>query len=32
MQGYYTQNGYMGLVGDHYMLFVSYEEYVEFIS
>ncbi len=32
MKGYAVSNGYMGLVGDSYMLFASEEDYREYIS
>lgn len=32
MKGYDTQNGYMGYVDGRYMLFVSEEEYREYLS
>ena len=32
MGGYFTSYGYMGRVGDSYMLFVSEEEYIEFMK
>lgn len=32
MDGYYTSFGYMGLVNDEYMLFVSDTEYYEYIT
>ena len=31
-QGYYTSYGYMGLVNNHYMLFATYEEYLDYIT
>ena len=31
MKGYYTSDGYMGYVADHYDLFVSEDEYVDFM-
>jgi hypothetical protein len=30
--GYYTNYGYMGLVGNRWILFVSYEEYLEVLK
>lgn len=30
--GYWTSYGYRGLVGNRWILFVSYEEYLEFIE
>jgi len=32
MKGYYTANGYMGLVEGKYILFVCEEEYREFME
>lgn len=32
MKGYNTANGYMGLVDGRYMLFVSEEEYREYME
>lgn len=32
VKGYWTGNGYMGFVGDGYMLFASDAEYQEYIS
>ncbi len=32
MKGYDTSNGYMGYVSGRYMLFVSEEEYREYLS
>lgn len=32
MKGYHTQSGYMGLVEGSYILFVSEEEYREYIE
>lgn len=32
MKGYYTGTGYMGLVGTRYMLFISEEEYIEYMN
>lgn len=32
MKGYYTQNGYYGLVGGHYMLFASEQDYYEYMD
>ena len=32
MKGYITDHGYMGLVGSRYMLFVSEEEYYEYME
>ena len=32
MKGYSTGNGYMGYVGGKYMLFVSEQEYIEYVS
>lgn len=32
MKGYVTDNGFMGYVNGSYMLFVSEEEYFEFIE
>ncbi len=31
MKGYYISEGYMGLVGTKYVLFVNEEEYLEFV-
>ena len=31
MKGYVIQSGYMGLVGDSYMLFATEEEYQEYM-
>ena len=31
MKGYYTEFGYMGLVGSKYILFVNDSEYLEYI-
>lgn len=31
MRGYYTNFGYLGYVSGHWMLFVSEEEYVEYM-
>ena len=31
MKGYLVSNGFMGLVGDSYMLFSSEEEYEEYL-
>lgn len=31
MKGYYINEGYMGLVGTKYVLFVNEEEYLEFV-
>ena len=31
MKGYNTQNGYMGFVGDRYMLFVNESEYLDYM-
>ena len=30
MKGYYTHDGYMGLVGGEYMLFASETDYLEY--
>ena len=32
MKGYVTANGYMGYVGNRYILFSSEEEYAEFLA
>lgn len=32
MQGYFTPFGYMGLVGERWMLFASYSEYCEYLQ
>ena len=32
MKGYYTANGYMGLVDGQYILFASEEDYQEYIE
>lgn len=32
MKGYYKGTGYMGLVGTRYMLFISEEEYIEYMT
>ena len=32
MKGYYTQNGFMGQVGERYMLFADEAEYMEFVE
>lgn len=32
MKGYYIGEGYMGLVGTRYILFVNEEEYLEFMK
>lgn len=32
MKGYYIGEGYMGLVGTKYILFVNEEEYLEFMK
>ncbi len=32
MYGYYTQSGYMGMVAGHWMLFVSDDEYYDYIK
>jgi len=32
MKGYFTANGYMGLVDGKYVLFASEEEYREFVE
>ena len=31
MKGYNTQNGYMGFVGDRYMLFANESEYLDYM-
>ena len=31
MKGYYTSDGYMGFAGNRYWLFVSEEEYVDYM-
>lgn len=31
MKGYNTSNGYMGYINGRYMLFVSEEEYLEYL-
>lgn len=31
MKGYAVSDGYMGLVEEHYMLFASEEDYVEYV-
>lgn len=32
MTGYYTSYGFMGLVDGEYMLFATYDEYVEYVT
>lgn len=32
MKGYYVASGYMGYVGDKYMLFATEEEYREYME
>ena len=32
MKGYITDNGFMGLVNGIYMLFVSEDEYIEYVE
>lgn len=32
MRGYYTNYGYMGLVGTRYMLFSGEAEYIEYMN
>ena len=32
MYGYFTSEGYMGLVGEEYMLFASESDYIEYIK
>ncbi len=32
MKGYYVRDGYMGYVGDGYMLFASEQEYREYME
>ena len=32
MKGFHTSSGYMGLVGDRYILFASEEEYREYME
>lgn len=32
MYGYYTPSGYMGLVGDEWILFATEEEYHEYLQ
>lgn len=32
MHGYFTSEGYMGLVGEEYMLFASESDYIEYIE
>ncbi len=32
MDGYFTQNGYRGLVNDEYILFASDSDYFEYIE
>lgn len=32
MKGYYVASGYMGYVGDKYMLFATEEEYKEYME
>ena len=32
MKGYYTASGYMGYVGDGYILFASEEDYLEYMA
>ena len=31
-KGYYTYGGYMGWIGDRYMLFATEDEYKEFLE
>lgn len=31
-KGYPTSYGYMGLIGEHYMLFATEEEYLEYLK
>ena len=32
MKGYLTNNGYMGWVGDRYMLFPTEQEYIDYMK
>lgn len=32
MKGYSTESGFMGLVGDRYMLFSCEEDYIEYLQ
>ena len=32
MHGYFTSEGYMGLVGEEYILFASESDYMEYIE
>lgn len=32
MKGYHVESGYMGYVGNKYMLFASEEDYLDYIS
>ncbi len=32
MKGYLTNTGYMGWVGDRYMLFATEQEYIEYME
>lgn len=32
MKGYVVTEGYMGYVGDHYMLFASEEDYIDYMA
>jgi len=32
MKGYHVESGYMGLVGDEYMLFATEMDYMEYIA
>lgn len=32
MKGYYISSGYMGLVNNHYMLFATEVDYLDYIS
>jgi hypothetical protein len=32
LKGYYVPSGYMGLVGDKYILFASESDYVEYVT
>ncbi len=32
MKGYITENGFMGLVEDQYMLFASEADYLDYVS
>jgi len=32
MKGYFTENGYMGLVGGEYMLFADERDYIDYLA